>query len=173
MKETVKALTFSTRDPLANYRGGLAARAKVAPTIEPVSSSGWSPFGFFKKYADFITPLAASTAAVSSLTTLLSKKGGNKAPAAPVAPVAPVAPAPVAVVEKKAEPTTSEGDDGKDQVAFKNLIAQAIREKAISKRNLAKAIDAHLGNKASTTAKKATAEQVLNFLKGKNVTVSS
>ena len=119
--ESVRALTFSTRDPLANYRGGLVARSKNQSAVEPASSAGWSPFSYFRSAAPWIAPLASTAAAAASITNLISQKQhkGAPAPAAPTAPAAPAAPttpvtpaAPAAEVKATSSqvPTTSEPD---------------------------------------------------------------
>jgi hypothetical protein len=101
--ESIKALTFSTRDPLANYRGGLVARSKNQSTVEPASSAGWSPFSYFRQAAPWIAPLASTAAAAASFTNLLANKQHKNAPAQPAAPAAaPTAPA--ATVQAVAAP---------------------------------------------------------------------
>ena len=101
LKESLKAITFSTRDPLGNYRGGIAARSKEQSPVEPVSSSGWSPFAYFKSASPWIAPIASATAAAASITNLISSKQHKAAPAPSPAPTPAAAPsvAPAPVVE--------------------------------------------------------------------------
>jgi hypothetical protein len=170
LKETIKAFTFSTRDPLGNYRGGIAARSKTKELVEPVSSSGWSPFAFFKRMAPFITPIAASTAAASSLTTLFTGMKQKKGAPAPAPAPAPAAPAPVQTVTKPTEEASSSGADGRD---FKQIIVDALQSKKISKKDFNQAVTTNVGPSAAQSVKTASGEKILSFLKSKGVKVES
>ena len=103
VKETLKAVTLATRDPLGNYREGVRTRAMVRQ--EPVTTSGWSPFPYFRAMVPalkvampWIAPVAASAAAAASFANLAMSKQNQK-PATP----AP-APAPTPVTSAPAEP---------------------------------------------------------------------
>lgn len=175
LKESVKALTFSTRDPLANYRGGVAGRAKQAVAVEPVSSSGWSPFGIFKKFARNASIIAPATGIVASAASLAmaleaKKKAGQKTVVAPVAqaPVAAPAQAPAPVAPTaKAEISDESGAEKGDDV-FKKIIGAALKTKKITKSDFNKAI----ASKKVKDPKKLGA-QVLDFLLKEKVKVEA
>jgi hypothetical protein len=170
LKETIKAFTFSTRDPLGNYRGGIAARSKTKELVEPVSSSGWSPFAFFKRMAPFITPIAASTAAASSLTTLFTGLKQKKGAPAPAPSPAPAPAAPAQVVTKSTEEASSSGAAGRD---FKQIIVDALQSKKISKKDFNQAVTANVGPNAAQSVKAASGEKILSFLKSKGIKIES
>jgi hypothetical protein len=140
LKESLKAAVLATRDPIGNYREGVKTRSRVQS--EPVgsqtlSSSGWSPFAYFrevgtalKSSVPWIAPLTSSAAAAASIATLAMSKQKQNAPAAPApaapapaapAPAAPTPAAPASVVEpavakaapkqEETPPASSEGDD--------------------------------------------------------------
>lgn len=174
LAESVRALAFATRDPLANYREGVASRSASAPS----TSLGWSPFAFFAKlkklapYAALTAPIAAVAATVAATQ---GKKGKKAAPAklptdpAPTsAPPTVSKPAPQAAVTPatKSRPTVSGGADD-----FKEIVAAALRSKTITRRDLERALRAHAGAK-SPAAQAAVAEQVKKFLADKKVVVS-
>jgi len=94
VKESLKAIAFATPDPLANYRGGIASRSREPATAEPISSSGWSPFAYFRNVAPWVAPIASTTAAAASISNLISNKQHKAAPAPAPAPAAAPAPAP-------------------------------------------------------------------------------
>jgi hypothetical protein len=110
LKESLKAFLFATRNPLANYKEGVAGRSKLR-TETPESTSGWSPFSWFRSAAPYITPLAATTAAASSISQLVSSRQKRSSPPpapapapAPAAPTTTTAPAaPAAEVSEKTE----------------------------------------------------------------------
>jgi hypothetical protein len=114
IKESLRALTLATPDPLANYRQGVASRARAAAPAEPASSSGWSPFAIFRKFAmaaPIIAPATAMLASAASLAMAVEQKRRrpaapapapvSPAPVAQAAPAAPAVPAPAATVEAK------------------------------------------------------------------------
>ena len=111
IKESLRALLFATRDPLANYREGVASRSRTpaAPSSAGCATSlGWSPFSLFRSVLPFLTPLAASTAAASSVAQLAMsrQKKAAPAPASPApAPAAQPAPSPAAPAGR---PTSTE-----------------------------------------------------------------
>jgi hypothetical protein len=169
-KESLKAVTFSTRDPLANYREGVATRSKDAPVTSPgVTSSGawWSPFTAFLQKA---SPAASMTAAVASVATLARTRGGKGPSPAPAAPApAPAMAAPPAAKNPPAAATAGEFVGSSD--GYKDLIAAALRTKKMSKSDFNKAVEASAGPDAPPFAKKALGEQTLKFLQSKNVTI--
>ena len=155
---TLQAFTFSTKDPLANYRGGIANRGKTPSMSPPVASMGWSPFKIFqtaKKVAPF-TPFAAPIAAATAIHTAVTKKD------APAPATEAAAPAP-ATTAGRAEICGS--DD------FKDLIAKALKTKKMSKDDFNKAVKSNLPSNADEDTKKASTQQTLKFLQSKNVTV--
>ena len=108
VKESLKAFLFATRDPLANYREGVAGRSRRTTPLD--STLGWSPFNWFRSAAPYITPFAATTAAASSITQLIAskqKKASAPVAPAPAAPAATAAPAtPEAEIAEKATATS-------------------------------------------------------------------
>ena len=202
LKESIKAVTLSTRDPLGNYRGGVASRSKATTVAaEPVSSSGWSPFAMFKVAAPWIAPLASSAAAAASFTNLLTNKSKKSAPVAAAPVAAPAAAAPAAApTEAPTKSDSAEAEtvapkvakanpfEGKEQSApkknphdsssgsektFKDYITAAVKSKKMSKSDFNKAMDGHLGEKATKESKLASGEKVLKFLASKGVKVES
>jgi len=176
IKESLRALTFSTRDPLANWREGVAGRSMVN-VPSPSTTLGWSPFDLFKKSSKavllaplmpgVVLPAAAVTTAVASVASLAKghqkpSKGTATTPAAPAG-----APVPASETPNAAE--TAGAFVGSDN--FKELIAEALKTKKMSKENFNKAINASAGPDAAPFAKKALGEQTLKFLQSKNVTV--
>ena len=166
IKESLRAVTLTTQDPLANYREGVASRSKDSPSASPsvpVTSSGWSPFKAYqaaKKVAPF-TPFAAPFAAASALANASKKKG---------APAPETAPATAPAAETPATTATAGAFVGSSD-SFKDLIANALQSKKMSKSDFNKAIDASVGPNATPFAKKALGEQTLKFLQDKKVTV--
>lgn len=160
--ESAKALLFATRDPLANYKGGIANRGKFVPANPPVASLGWSPSKFFSaaKAAAPFTPFAAPIAAASAIHAAATKKDTPK-PAAEAAAPAP-APAP-ATTAGRAEIC------GSDE--FHELITKALKAKKMSKDDFNKAVKSNLPASADEDTKKASARQTLKFLRSKNVTM--
>jgi hypothetical protein len=95
-KETLKALTFTTLDPLANYREGLAARSKDSATSSG-SFVGWSPFDLFKskKSLSLLAMLSAPVSASAAVANLVKsqKKGAPLSPSAKASLAPPASPA--------------------------------------------------------------------------------
>ena len=185
IRESIKALTFTTRDPLANWREGVAGRSKdsVPPPAAPVTSSGrWSPFSFFMKsnkalllapLIPGVAPIAASAAAAASIANL-AKGSGQKQPKTAKAevPAAASTAAPAAAPSPESpEASETAGEFIGSADEFKNLIAEALKSKKMSKADFNKAVNASAGPDAEPFAKKALGEQTLKFLQGKNVTV--
>ena len=178
IKESIRALTFTTRDPLANWREGVAGRSvgSMPPQSMPVTSSGrWSPFNLFMKsnkalllapLMPGIVPLAATATAAASIANL-AKGSGQKQPK-PDKTAAPAA-APATAPESPEEANTAGAFVGSED--FKDLIAEALRTKKMSKADFNKAVNASAGPDAPPFTKKALGEQTLQFLKSKNVTV--
>ena len=160
LKESLRAVTLTTRDPIANWREGVAARSKDAPAAASatVTSSGWSPFKMFKKVAPY-TPFAAPMAAASALASTAQKKGAPSP-----------GPTPAPATETPAATATAGAFVGSSD-SYKDLIATALQSKKMSKSDFNKAVDASVGPDAAPFAKKALAEQTLKFLQSKNVTV--
>jgi len=104
LRESLRALAFATRDPLANYREGVATRAKSEVVRTAGSDTlGWSPFGWFRQNLAVIAPSTALAASATSLATALAaKKGGGGARPAPAPAPAP-SPEPAAAVRQHAE----------------------------------------------------------------------
>ena len=110
-QECLRALTFSTRDPLANWREGVTSRGSLrlesathtaTPTAPAVQAgcdkTGWSPFEAFKRNLGIILPgISAATSTASLVLAASSRKEKKKPAAAPAAPgtptTAPAAPA--------------------------------------------------------------------------------
>jgi hypothetical protein len=140
-KESLKALTLTTRDPLANYRGGIASRAKER-AAEPVSSSGWSPFAYFRSIAPWIAPLASTTAAAASISNLIASKQRKAAPTPAPAP----APASVPVQTVTQTPSESapatapavQGESAVDPEGLAEIDARLEAEKKAQIRKQAK-----------------------------------
>jgi hypothetical protein len=112
-KESLRALTFSTRDPLANWREGVASRsatpvAPAAPAAQAAGcdKTGWSPFGAFKRNLGIILPGISAATSTASLVLAASNRKEKKPAAAPAAPAA-TAPttAPAAPAAPAASPT--------------------------------------------------------------------
>jgi hypothetical protein len=107
VKEVAKALTLTTKDPIANYREGVQTRGK--PSTETTSSGSWSPFRMFMKANKLavlaplipgVAPIAATAAAATGVVNLAKgRKTEQKPEPQPVATAAPVA-APVAAPAK-------------------------------------------------------------------------
>jgi hypothetical protein len=181
LKESIKAVTFSTRDPLANYREGVAARSKDAPAAPaPATSSGWSPFDLFRSAKGALPNLALASMpvmATASVASLFKKKEKQQpivvqvtTPAAPATP--PAAPAtPGVQAPGKPTATATAGSFVGSSDSYKDLIAAALQSKKMSKADFNKAVNASVGPDAPPFAKKALGEQTLKFLQSKNVTV--
>jgi hypothetical protein len=170
-KAALRALTFSTRDPIGNYREGVAARSKD-PTIVSGNCEGWSPFSFFTRVKPALPALAllsAPVTAAASVANLVKGRKGSPAPAAKSPPATPPTPTTAPAPSKTEEsdlPTSSAGDD------FKDIVATALKEKKISQKDLDRAVDANPTSKTNPTAKKALTEQVRKFLVERKVVVS-
>jgi hypothetical protein len=175
-KESLKALAFATRDPLGNYREGLAARSTVGTAVTG-ACAGWSPFKLFMRAAPAVPALAmlsspvAAAAAVANLAMNKSKKAAPAAPVAQATPAAPAAPAtpaaPAAPAERpKTEESESAGDD-----SFKDVVSKALRDKKMSKEDFNRAAGAHVDAKAPKEVRTAAAAQLLKFLEKNKVKV--
>lgn len=193
VKETLRALTFSTRDPLANYREGVASRSKGSSVQagEPVdesgvSDSGWSPFPYFKKILPIVLPgVAAATSTASLVMAAAARKSSPKpAPAPAPAPARAPAPAPSPAAAKPnphedAKPNPHEpsqavaGDDSGAEKTFKDYVGEALKFKKMSKKDFNKAVNVQVGEKASTLKKVAVGEKLLAFLSKKGVKVEA
>ena len=190
IKESLKAITFTTPDPLANYRGGVANRGTTRVTNPPTASLGWSPFNMFKSSLPTLALASMPAMAAAQVATLFKKPGTQHvvvetkaapapapaaapaahAPAAPATPAAPAAPA--ASPEAAAAAATSSGKDeimGSDD--YKALIVQALKAKKMSKDDFNKAVKSNLPSGADDDTKKASAKQTLEFLQSKKVEV--
>lgn len=112
MRASLAALTFSTPDPLGNYREALASRGGAE-----VVSLGWSPFDVFRVFRKagpalpVVAMLSAPVAATASVANLF-RGSGKKAKPAP----AP-APAPVPPPAAPAETPASSKKDPEEAVA--------------------------------------------------------
>jgi len=161
-KETLKALTLTTRDPLGNYREGVAARSREPATVSG-SFVGWSPFKFFMRAKPSLPTLAMLSAPVTATAAVVNmmrnKKGTPKPAAATPTPAKPSA---------SEIPATSSGADD----SFKTLVATALRSGKISRRDLDRAVDSNPVARTNPTARKALAEQVRKFLEERKVVVS-
>jgi colicin import membrane protein len=166
--ESLRALTFTTRDPLANWREGVSSRAQATPVAVSTrktkikskvvakvtgcdDSIGWSPFDWFRKNLALIMPSTALAASAASLVTAISakKQAGRPAPAATPTPV-PAAAVPAAEVKKNAiseVPVSSSGVDvpsaAKDELkdAYNNLLAKLSSKKTTSSHKYFDTID--------------------------------
>jgi hypothetical protein len=160
-KETLKALTLTTRDPLANYREGVAARSK-----EPAATSsgvGWSPFDLFKskKGLSLLAMLSAPVSATAAVANLAKGHKGS-APAAKVTFDATKSPA----VTPKATPASSAGADD-----TRSLFKKALADKKMSRADFNRAVDLHCGPGASPDKKKEFGSRMLDFLAARKVKV--
>jgi hypothetical protein len=108
---------------------------------------------------------------LSGESDLLGKEGDKKAPlpAEAVAKARKETEGDAGVLP--AEPSSSLGAD-KDEKAFRKYIVDAIKSKKMSRGDFNKAIDAHLGSKASKEAKIFAADKTLAFLSAKGVKIS-
>jgi hypothetical protein len=108
VRESLRALTLSTRDPLANSRGGVRARDSRAQ-VPVVSGMGWSPFTFFRSLLKknpiemIMSPASAITSAAAMAVAASAKKavGKGQSPAEAAPAPAPAAPAPEPAREEK------------------------------------------------------------------------
>ena len=101
-------------------------------------------------------------AAASALANA-SQEEGDACTRSEAPGTAPAAEAPAA--------TATAGASAGSSDSFKDLIANALQSRKMSKSDFNKAVDASVGPGATPFAKKALAEQTLKFLKEKNVTV--
>jgi hypothetical protein len=161
LKASLKALTFTTLDPLGNYREGITARSKDASSVTG-SCEGWSPFKFFMKFKPSLPTLAMLSAPVSASAAVASLMKNKKGSTAPVAKTAAAV-----KTDESAIPTSSSGRDD-----FRSLVAEALKSKKISQRDLDRAVDSNPVSRTNPTAKKALAEQVRKFLEERKVVVS-
>jgi hypothetical protein len=156
LKASLQALTFSTPDPLANYREGVAARSRTtssAPVVsgEAVDSLGWSPFDFFKKLGGGVArnlPIllpgvsaAASTAA--AVLALQQKRGGSKpapkpAPAEAPAEAPATTPVPATKAPEAPADTVKVTTSGSEEDALQKYIFPTAETKQITKVDMVK-----------------------------------
>lgn len=165
--ETLRAVTLSTRDPLGNYREGIASRSSAAPA--PASSTGWSPFSFFRS----MIPGASLATSAAALVTSLTRRGEKKvAKVAPV-PIPSAVPLPAEAVdkvtEKVVEATSSSGSDK----TFKDYVSEALNTKKMSRRDFNRAVMVHAGEGASQTKKEGIGKTMLEFLAKRGVKVET
>ena len=194
IKESLKALTFTTSDPLANYRGGVANRGTTRVANPPTASLGWSPFNAFKGALPTLALASMPAMAAAQVASLFKKPGtqhvvvtteqpkpakGTPAPspAAPAAPATPAAPAAPAVPPEAATAAAvAATSSGKDEIMggddYKSLIVQALKTKKMSKDDFNKAVKSNLPATADDDTKKASAKQTLEFLQSKKVVVA-
>jgi len=176
LRESLRAITLSTRDPLANWREGVVSRAKTQTVRTSGSDTlGWSPFGWLRQNLAVIAPSTALAASAASLAASLAQRSqGKQAPKPAPAP----APAPDATVEKVAPspapaeaPASSSGDAGGP--TFKDYVTAALQSKAMSKRDFNKAVMAQTGLSATPQTKEAVGKKMLEFLSKKGVKVET
>ncbi len=196
VKEVLRALTFSTRDPLANYREGIASRARTAvPTTKTAGSDdavGWSPFDWFRRNIGIILPSLSTAASAATLAVNVANKSA-KPKAAPTQAPATVAqspksnpfekPAPApSVASEAAKPnpfgaktaaSTETSSSGADTRTLKDFVSQAIADKKMSRRDFNRAVEAQTGTSAAPTVKTAVGQKVLEFLTKKGVKVET
>jgi len=148
-RESLRALTFSTRDPLANWREGVASRSATPVAPAPAAQAagcdktGWSPFEAFKRNLSIILPgisAATSTASLVLAASARKEKGKGVAPAAAAA--APAAPATAAA---SAAPTASA------KPAAKEPAPQAPSEAPRTEAPKGGAVDVELSSVTSTS----------------------
>jgi hypothetical protein len=178
VKESLRAITMSTRDPFQNWREGVQtwSKPRTASQSSGDSAVGWSPFDFFKRNIGIILPALSSTASAATLAVNIANKKAQKAPApAPAAP-APAAPAPAAEAVKVATsaptetPATSSGAAPR---TLKDFMSQALADKKISKRDFNRAVETQTGPNASSQTKEAVGKKVIEFLAKKAVKIES
>jgi hypothetical protein len=175
IKESLRALTFSTRDPLANWREGVSARAKqkTAVPVAGTDDSGWSPFDWVKRNLAVIAPSTALAASAVSLATSIAAKQQKPAAPAPAPAATPaVQPAPAAAVKKSAseDPATSSGSAEK---TFKDYVAEALASKQMSRGDFNRAVEAQTGRDANPQTKMAVGKKIVEFLVSKGVKVTT
>jgi hypothetical protein len=173
--ESLKALAFATRDPLANYRGGITGRSRSVATS---TTMGWSPFSIFRKLANVAPILLPATAALSSTAALamaIDSKTKKKKPAPAPAPIPAPVPTPptVPVVAPAAETSKTKDDQLGAERGFKEIIVDALQSKKLSKKDFNKAVLANVGLNASATAKTASGDKILTYLTSKGVKVET
>ena len=175
IKETLRALTFSTRDPVVNWREGVAARAKT-PSPTETAGVGWSPFDYFRRHALVLPGVSLATSA-ASFATMLTKGKGAPAPAPAPAAAAP-SPAP-AVAQVKATPAESpdksEGnEDGPHMTQpLRELLAASVEQKRITRQDFGRAVRMYAGPEATDKERAAVGSKLLAFLQKKKVEIVS
>jgi hypothetical protein len=181
LRESLRAVTMSTRDPVANWRQGVSSRAAAAAPATPTTSSGmgWSPFGIFKKlakYAPIIAPATGILASTASLAMAVDAKKSRPAPA-PAAPATPPAATPVENVSAKASPSATsaesvegEGDDSRWN-DLRDLMADAVRSKKMSRSSFNRGVELATQGKKSHEEKLAQGKKLLAFLSKRGVEV--
>ena len=169
VRASLRALTFSTPDPLGNYREALATRGGG-----DVVSLGWSPFDVFRVFRKagpalpVVAMLSAPVAAAASVANLV--RGGRKAAPAPSPAPAPV-PAPVAPAAAPSPATKTEEAVAGEDDAFRKLVRAALKSKKMSRDDFNKAVAAHVDAGASKEVRAAAGEQVLKFMEKHDVKV--
>lgn len=154
VRASLQALTFSTPDPLGNYREALVTRGGAEAV-----SLGWSPFNSFKKAGPalpMIAMLSPPVAATASVANLFRGSGRKSRPAPAPAPAATPVEAPPDAKPYTATENILAGDDTRD------VVRAALASKAMSRADFGKAVNAR---SASTRVSKSTAaDQLLAFL---------
>jgi hypothetical protein len=165
LKESLRALTFTTRDPLANWREGVASRAKAMPVAVSTrktkvksavvakitgcdDSMGWSPFDWFRKNLALIMPSTALAASAASLVTAISakKQAGRSAPAAAPAP-APAATAPAPAATAPAPAATAPAAEVKKEAASEAPVSRVTDSSSGADKALKDYVSEALANK--------------------------
>ena len=163
LKASLKALTFTTRNPIANYREGVASRGGI-PIESLPTVMGWSAFDSFAKKISLPGLAMASlpVMAITSVTSLFKKPKEQKI-------VVQMAPPPATPAAPAAVATAKAAGMGADN--FQDLVAKALKSKKMSKDDFNKAVKMNLPSNADDATKKASGVQLLDYLKSKNVTV--
>jgi hypothetical protein len=170
-------LTFSTRDPLANYREGIGSRSAVRQAADVV---GWSPFDWFRRHP-LVAPATALAASATSFMTALSSSATKK-PAAPAAPSPVAAPAktspydetpkPQPYARTEQAPKTSESSDSAGDEDGEDLLRSALKTKQISGPDFNRVVNLRAGAEATRGEKTALGAKLLAFLTNHGVKVA-
>jgi hypothetical protein len=147
LRESLRALTFTTRDPLANWREGVASRAKTMPVVVTSrktkvksavvakltgcdDSMGWSPFDWFRKNLAVIMPSAALATSAASLVTAISakKQASRPAPTAAPAPAPAPAPASTPAAAPAVEVTKTAASSGTEEPLSSDDVSSAAKD---------------------------------------------
>jgi hypothetical protein len=151
-REVVKALTLSTRDPIANWREGVRSMSRTS-----VTTSGWSPFDLFASPVSTI---------VKQVAKLADRKRPARPSAAPTAPASPAARQPPPRREPE-PPADASGDDRTP----KDILSDAVQSKKISRRDLGRAVDLQVGPQAAQQVRKAVEDKIRRHLADRGVSV--